>query len=152
MIGKTSGWSSAAVRHAERSAMVPWTMTAASVKWIGAGSVSASRAIGAATAPGLTRAMWVRDLLGHASIVTTERYDNQRLEALQAAVARLEEGKAFDAGRVKAAPHIRGSHGQLVRRSSRAQVCEGGSFKKLSSSDRTEPRRRLCYRERNPQK
>jgi len=29
--------------------------------------------------------------------VTTERYDNQRLEALQAAVARLEAGKAFDA-------------------------------------------------------
>ena len=39
----------------------------------------------------------VRDLLGHASILTTERYDNQRLEALQAAVARLEAGKAFDA-------------------------------------------------------
>jgi integrase len=39
----------------------------------------------------------VRDLLGHASIVTTERYDNQRLEALQAAVGRLEAGKAFDA-------------------------------------------------------
>jgi Phage integrase family len=39
----------------------------------------------------------VRDLLGHASIVTTERDDNQRLEALQAAVARLEAGKAFDA-------------------------------------------------------
>jgi site-specific recombinase XerD len=32
----------------------------------------------------------VRDLLGHASILTTERYDNQRLEALQAAVERLE--------------------------------------------------------------
>src|SRR6186997_42337 len=31
----------------------------------------------------------VRDLLGHASITTTERYDNQRLEALQAAVERL---------------------------------------------------------------
>jgi hypothetical protein len=38
----------------------------------------------------------VRDLLGHASILTTERYDNQRLEALQAAVERLEGGKAFD--------------------------------------------------------
>lgn len=43
----------------------------------------------------------VRDLLGHASILTTERYDNQRLEALQAAVARLEAGKAFDAVRLK---------------------------------------------------
>ena len=39
----------------------------------------------------------VRDLLGHASILTTERYDNQRLEALQAAVKRLEAGKPFDA-------------------------------------------------------
>ena len=38
----------------------------------------------------------VRDLLGHASILTTERYDNQRLEALQAAVGRLEAGKEFD--------------------------------------------------------
>jgi hypothetical protein len=38
----------------------------------------------------------VRDLLGQASILTTERYDNQRLEALQAAVERLEEGKTFD--------------------------------------------------------
>jgi hypothetical protein len=35
----------------------------------------------------------VRDLLGHASIVTTERYDNQTLENLQAAAARLESGK-----------------------------------------------------------
>ena len=37
-----------------------------------------------------------RDLLGHASIVTTERYDNQRLEALQAAVEGLEGGKTFN--------------------------------------------------------
>jgi site-specific recombinase XerD len=35
----------------------------------------------------------VRDLLGHASILTTERYDNQKLEALQAAVERLEEAR-----------------------------------------------------------
>jgi site-specific recombinase XerD len=38
----------------------------------------------------------VRDLLGHASILTTERYNNQRLEALQAAVERLEGGKTFN--------------------------------------------------------
>jgi hypothetical protein len=37
----------------------------------------------------------VRDLFGHASILT-ERYDNQRMEALQAAVQRLETGKTFD--------------------------------------------------------
>ena len=36
------------------------------------------------------------DLLGHASILTTERYDNQKLEALQAAVERLERGKTFE--------------------------------------------------------
>jgi Phage integrase family len=38
----------------------------------------------------------VRDLLGHASIVTTERYDNQKLEKLQAAAAKLETGKQFE--------------------------------------------------------
>jgi integrase len=38
----------------------------------------------------------VRDLLGHASITTTERYDNQKLENLQAAAARLERGESFD--------------------------------------------------------
>lgn len=34
----------------------------------------------------------VRDLLGHASITTTERYDNQGLEKLQIAAAKLESG------------------------------------------------------------
>ena len=37
----------------------------------------------------------VRDLLGHASITTTERYDNQRLENLQQAVRCLERGEEF---------------------------------------------------------
>jgi hypothetical protein len=37
----------------------------------------------------------VRDLLGHASIVTTERYDNQRDDALLAAAKRLEAGRVF---------------------------------------------------------
>ena len=37
----------------------------------------------------------MRDLLGHASITTTERYDNQKLENLQAAAARLERGETF---------------------------------------------------------
>ena len=39
----------------------------------------------------------VRDLLGHASIVTTERYDNQKLGNLRLAAAKLESGKTFDA-------------------------------------------------------
>ena len=38
----------------------------------------------------------VRDLLGHASIVTTERYDNQQLERLQLAAGKLESGKLFE--------------------------------------------------------
>jgi integrase len=40
----------------------------------------------------------VRDLLGHSSITTTERYDNQKLENLQLAAAKLEAGKTFDTG------------------------------------------------------
>jgi site-specific recombinase XerD len=34
----------------------------------------------------------VRDLLGHASITTTERYDNQKLENLQIAAANSKAG------------------------------------------------------------
>jgi len=34
----------------------------------------------------------VQDRLGHASITTTERYDNQKLENLQIAAAKLESG------------------------------------------------------------
>jgi integrase-like protein len=37
----------------------------------------------------------VRDLLGHASITITERYDNQRPEALMEAAKRLETGESF---------------------------------------------------------
>ncbi len=37
----------------------------------------------------------VRDLLGHASITTTERYDNQKPEALMAAAKLLESGESF---------------------------------------------------------
>ena len=46
----------------------------------------------------------VRDLLGHASITTTERYDNQKLENLQAAAARLESGKSFNPAPRASAP------------------------------------------------
>jgi Phage integrase family len=37
----------------------------------------------------------VGDLLGHASILTTERYDNHGFAALQQAAGRLESGKSF---------------------------------------------------------
>jgi len=40
----------------------------------------------------------VRDLAGHRSIVTTERYDNQTFEPLQAASKKLDDGKTFAAG------------------------------------------------------
>jgi integrase len=45
----------------------------------------------------------VRDLLGHASITTTERYDNQTIESLQAAARRLERGQTFDSSSPRAA-------------------------------------------------
>jgi hypothetical protein len=37
----------------------------------------------------------VRDLLGHCSIVVTERYDRVRIDSLKAAVARLDDGQPF---------------------------------------------------------
>ncbi len=37
----------------------------------------------------------VRDLLGHASITTTERYDNQTVANLKIAAAKLERGHTF---------------------------------------------------------
>jgi integrase len=37
----------------------------------------------------------VRDLLGHCSIVVTERYDRQVLESLKTAVATLDDGQPF---------------------------------------------------------
>ena len=48
----------------------------------------------------------VRDLLGHASITTTERYDIQKLENLQAAAARLERGETFDPGSREPVPTV----------------------------------------------
>ena len=47
-----------------------------------------------------------RDLLGHASITTTERYDNQTLESLQAASKRRERGATFDATAPRLAPPV----------------------------------------------
>ena len=37
----------------------------------------------------------VRDLLGHCSIVVTERYDRQVLESLKTAAATLDDGQPF---------------------------------------------------------
>ena|SRR5438128_2159639 len=37
----------------------------------------------------------VNDLLGHCSIIVTERYDRVRLDSLKAAVARLDDGQPF---------------------------------------------------------
>jgi integrase len=46
----------------------------------------------------------VRDLLGHASIVTTERYETMTLRSLQVAAAKLERGCGFDATDGRQAP------------------------------------------------
>jgi integrase len=46
----------------------------------------------------------VRDLLGHCSIVVTERYDRVRLDSLKAAVARLDDGQPFKILSSPAAP------------------------------------------------
>jgi integrase-like protein len=71
----------------------------------------------------------VRDLLGHASITTTERYDNQTLENLQIAVTKLER-----VGCSRPAPRRR----QKPRRHKRPTSCRGAShaqsFKILSRS------------------
>ena len=48
----------------------------------------------------------VRDLLGHASITTSERYDNQKLENLQVAVTKLERGLAFSSGAASWTPAL----------------------------------------------
>jgi integrase len=63
----------------------------------------------------------VRDLLGHASIVTTERYDNQREDALAAAVKQLETGQTWEEIHPAPAPEA------------------GETFKVLSRSDSDVP-------------
>jgi hypothetical protein len=99
----------------------------------------------------------VRDLLGHASIVTTERYDNQTLESLQLAAARLESGKSFDSADTRvntssesvseereidtAARPRRGKHRASGRRHGSHHVLRG-SFKNLSRSRLSQARKR----------
>jgi hypothetical protein len=61
----------------------------------------------------------VRDLLGHASILTTERYDNQKLEALQAAVERLEQGKTFEPRPAEAGHYVDADKGGIPDKVSR---------------------------------
>jgi hypothetical protein len=46
----------------------------------------------------------VRGLLGHASIVTTERYETMTLRSLQVAAAKLERGRAFDSSHERQMP------------------------------------------------
>jgi len=76
----------------------------------------------------------VRDLLGHASIITTERYDNQKLENLQVAAGKLESGKSFDV-----------SDANAPRTSPKTDSMNGTKFqvsfkkgRKSSQSDRSE--------------
>ncbi len=84
----------------------------------------------------------VRDLLGHASITTTERYDNQRLETLQLAVTKLERGGRFSGA---AATSAQGSeltaHGRLTATDPR-EVDAPTSPSPLAASRPTSPRLR----------
>ena len=48
----------------------------------------------------------VRDLLGHASIVTTERYDRQKFEMLEVAAKKLETGQTFKIPSSAAEPEL----------------------------------------------
>jgi len=71
----------------------------------------------------------VRDLLGHASITTTERYDNQKLENLQAAAAKLEAGKLFTpppAANAKPASPAKARKKKSPRVGDEASVMRGG--------------------------
>jgi site-specific recombinase XerD len=61
----------------------------------------------------------VRDLLGHASITTTERYDNQTLANLQVAATKLERGLGFAAAAALQTSDADRSHGKITDRRSR---------------------------------
>ena len=58
-------------------------------------STRLSSAASSATCASAVPLAQVRDLLGHASITTTERYDNQTVANLKIAAAKLERGHAF---------------------------------------------------------
>ena len=74
----------------------------------------------------------VRDLLGHASITTTERYDSQKLENLQLAAAKLESDKTFDApARASVSP----SNCQDFVKNSADRGDEGGGDPETQSED-----------------
>jgi hypothetical protein len=89
----------------------------------------------------------VRDLLGRASITTTERYDNQKLENLQIAAAQLETGMTFEPAAAFGAQSP--AHRSRQTRSSRAFPPKAEatrphtSFKNLSST-------RVCNFDRAP--
>ena len=66
----------------------------------------------------------------HASIVTTERYDNQQLERLQVAAGKLESGKLFEAptGESGTDFHISCTTGPTIqKRGSPAESDDGGN-------------------------
>jgi integrase len=90
----------------------------------------------------------VRDLLGHASIVTTERYDNQRDEALFAAAKRLEAGQSFkflsspaDQARQTARPRKPRKHAKpLDGLTVRSGVSDGDRTRNHRSHSRPKPK------------
>jgi integrase len=69
----------------------------------------------------------IRDLLGHASIVTTERYNHHTFAALQQAAGRLESGKTFTS-----ASQNSSETGGKDAVSESAKIAEGAEQKELS--------------------
>jgi hypothetical protein len=83
--------------------------------------------------------------IGRASITTTERYDNQRLENLQIAAATLERGLTFESPLPEpaaSAPDARKSHSQRSSRPFR--------LKAEATSARTELQESFKYEVRSP--
>ena len=85
----------------------------------------------------------VRDLLGHASITTTERYDNQTVANLQVAAAKLERGHARPDGVARRRQGYGGRRAAAGRGNAAARRKFQDSFKidRLRAGSRTTARR-----------
>jgi len=93
----------------------------------------------------------VRDLLGHASITTTEHYDNQKLENLQAAATRLEAGRTFDPTDVRSMTGTTFQESfKIERRSQRSAPSAKGSKTAVNALEESELEAWLGGRDSNP--
>ena len=82
----------------------------------------------------------IRDLLGHASIVTTERYDHHTFAALQQAAGWLESGKTFTSA--SQTSDQTGADAAVFESSKIAEGAERKELKELAGRQGFEPRYR----------